>query len=215
MSQGAGIFKIRSAKWHDNVQGIRYRGLTANPINLLPPGASQQCYAQDVMTATLSGSATSGDIEQGNFLMYYEDLPGSNGRLFKWSDIKSKILNMVTVETSSTGGSTGGWSGEVALNSSFDLLRANTDYALLGYSVNVACSAVRIRGVDTGNVGIGGPGNAVYKFLTRDYFVRLSEAYDLPTIPVFNSANKSGILCDVACDENGGTFLINWIFAQL
>jgi hypothetical protein len=215
LSQGAGIFKVRSAKWHDNVQGIRMRALTANPIPLLARGSFQQCYAQDVLTATLSGSATAGDIEQACFLVYYEDLPGSNGRFFKYSDVKSKIVNLVTQEVTITGGSAGGYSGEVAINSTFDLLRANTDYCVLGYEVNTACSVVRIRGVDTGNIGVGGPGNTAYKFITNNWFAKLSDAYDLPLVPVFNSANKAGTLVDVQCDENGGTFIVNLILGQM
>jgi hypothetical protein len=37
----------------------------------------------------------------------------------------------------------------------------------------------------------------------------------MPLIPVFNSANKGGILIDAAQDENGTDVTVNSIFAEL
>jgi hypothetical protein len=215
LQQTAGTLRVRSPKLHDNVQGLRYRIPVNDPSPIFPYGYSQMLSPQDTLTAEQSGSATAGDIEQGCLLVYYPDLPGSDARLFKLADILPRIKNLVTVENSITGGVGGGYSGEVALNATFDLLKANTDYALLGFTVDVKCACVRWRGADTGNLGLGGPGGPALRFLTCEWFVELARYFDLPLIPVINSANRAGVLVDVACDENGGTFVVSSILAEL
>ena len=112
-------------------------------------------------------------------------------------------------------GTAGGWSGEEAINAEFDNFKAHTDYALMGYIVSAECLAVRWRGSDTGNLGVGGPGNIAPQFGTNNWFVDLSDRYGMPLIPVFNSANKSAILIDAAQDENGTDVTVTSIFAQL
>jgi hypothetical protein len=81
--------------------------------------------------------------------------------------------------------------------------------------VSAECAAVRWLGVDTGNLGVGGPGALESKGLTARWFVALSERFNLPLIPVFNSANKAGILIDAAQDENGADVTVTSIFAEL
>ena len=77
------------------------------------------------------------------------------------------------------------------------------------------CAAVRWQGVDTGNLGVGGPGQEVLKALTGNWFAMLSDAYGLPLIPVFNSANKAGILVDAAQDENAAAVRLTSLFVEL
>lgn len=132
------------------------------------------------------------------------------------------MVNLVTVENSLATGTAGGYSGEEAVNVESDLFKANTDYALLGYTVAPVAGAtdggaavVRWRGADTGNLGIGGPANDLKKFLTNSWFIDLSNKTGLPCIPVFNSANRAGILLDAAQDENGVDILVTSIFAEL
>lgn len=86
-NNAAGIFRVRSPKLHDNVQGIRYRIDAADPVPLFPLGASQILTPQDTLIAEISGSATGGQIEQGQLLIWYADLPGSNARLANWSQL--------------------------------------------------------------------------------------------------------------------------------
>jgi hypothetical protein len=214
-NQGAGTFRIRSPKLHDNVQGIRLDVTASDVVPLLPPGFRQRLVPQDTLVLEITGSATAGDIETACLLIYYSDLPGTDARLVSPADIMGRIRNIVTVENTLALGTGGGYSGEEAINSEFDLLKANTDYALLGYLVDAECAVVRWRGVDTGNLGVGGPGNETLRNETRDWFVRLSLAYNLPLIPVFNSANKAGLLLDGAQDENGVDVTVTSILAEL
>jgi hypothetical protein len=221
-AQVRGILQITSPKLHDNVRGIRC-GTNANIIDpLIDPSSPQDLWPQDSLAVTLSGSATAGDIETACLLVRYDDLPGQSGRFLMPADVRSRMVNLVTVENSLATGTLGGYSGEEPINSEQDLFKANTDYALLGYTVapvagqtDGGCAVVRWRGADTGNLGVGGPGNDLKKHLTSRWFMWLSEISGLPCVPVFNSANRAGILLDASQDENGLDVLVTSIFAEL
>ncbi len=213
--QGAGVLRIRSPQLHDNVQGIRIRTIVGEVDPLLPEQYEQLLFPQDTLVVELSGSATAGDIETACMLVFYEDLPGISGRFMLPEDVKSRLANLVTVENTITTGTSGGYSGEEAINAEFDLLKANTDYAVLGYHVSAECAAVRYRGVDFGNLGVGGPGNDTDKQITGRWFEHLSGLLGIPLIPVFNSANASGVLIDCVQDENGTDVTVTTILAEL
>ena len=215
VNQAAGILRIRSPKLHDNVQGIRLRVTAARGFPLFPSPVMQTVTPQDVLTVEQSGSATAEDVEMGALLIFYEDLPGIDARLMRAEDVLPRVKHIFTVENTLTVGTTGDWSGEEAINSEFDLFKANTDYALLGYRVSTRCGTVRYRGADTGNLGVGGPGEPELNWLLGYWFVHLSQTYALPTIPIFNSANKQGILIDAHQDENGTAVTVTSIFAEL
>jgi hypothetical protein len=51
--------------------------------------------------------------------------------------------------------------------------------------------------------------------MTAEWFKKLSQESSLPLIPVFNAANKNGILIDGAQDENGADTVVTSIFALL
>src|SRR5581483_1092604 len=214
-NQTAGGLRVRSPKLHDNVQGIRFRINASEVDPLIPMGFKQQLYPQDTLIVEHSGSATAGDIEAGALLIHYEDLPGQSGRFISYDDLVKKGTNVVTVENTISTGTAGGFSGSEAINSEFDLLKANTDYALVGYLTDTECATVRWMGVDVGNLGVGGLGNDTDRQMTQDWFARLSKAYALPLIPVFNSANKAAILLDVHIDENGADPAVTSIFVEL
>lgn len=214
-NQAVGTFRIRSPRLHDNVQGIRLDVTASDVAPLLPWGFRQPLTPQDALTLELTGSATAADIETAALLVHYADLPGVEARLLTWADVLERMVSLVTVENTLALGTAGGYSGEEAINAEFDLVKANTDYALLGYTVDAECAVVRWRGADTGNLGVGGPGNETLRHVTAEWFKRLSLAYDLPLIPVFNSANKAGILLDGAQDENGTDTTLTSFLAEL
>ncbi len=215
LNQTSGTLRIRSPRLHDNVQGIRLDVLGGEVKPLLPWGFGQKLYPQDLLIAELTGSATAGDIEQTAMLVYYANLAGVDARLASIEDVMRRGVNVVSVENSITNGTAGGWSAEEAINAEFDLLKANTDYALIGYLIDQECTAVRWRGADTGNLGVGGPGDELARHVTADWFIRLSRAFSLPLIPVFNSANKAGTLVDLADDENATAHTVTSIFVEI
>lgn len=214
-AQTAGTLRIRSPRMHDQVQGIRLETVASEAKPLLPRGMGQRLFPQDTLTVDLSGSGTAGDIETAAMLVYYQDLPGIDARLHRPAEIMPRVRHILSVENTLSLGTSGGYSGEEAIDAEFDLLRANTEYAILGYLVSAECAAIRWRGPFSGNLGVGGPGDDLGRDYTRDWFVRLSDEFDLPLIPVFNAADKSNVLIDGAQDENGTDVLVNTILAQL
>lgn len=214
-NQAAGTVRVRSPRLHDNVQGIRL-GIVASTVQpLLPDGFIQRLFPQDTLVAEQTGSAVAADIETGALLVWYENLPGVEGRFIDVATLRDRMEQIVTIENTLALGTAGGYSGEEAINAEFDLLIANRDYALLGYLCSAECAVVGWRGADTGNVRVGGPGCDDNKEVTRNWFVTLSEQFQLPLIPVFNSANKAGFLIDGVQDENGTDVTVTSIVALL
>lgn len=214
-NQVAGTLRIRSPKLHDNVQGIRVGIVVSEVQPLLPDHFPQPLIPQDTLIAEQTGSAVAGDIETGAFLLWYEDLPGSEARFIDEATLMASGINLFPVENTLATGTAGGYSGEEAINAEFDQFHANVDYALLGYQVSAECAVVGWRGIDTGNLRVAGPGTDTDKRITGRWFLDLSRKYDLPLIPVMNAANKAGFLIDAVQDENGTDVTVNTIFVEL
>lgn len=213
--QAAGNLRIRSPRLHDNVQGIRLFSPVDEVYPLVPIGYSQPLISQDTLTVEITGSAVAGQIESACLLLAYENLPGVAGRFIDTAELLARMRTVVAVENTLTMGVAGGYSGERAINSQFDLLKANTDYALVGYLTSASVAVVRWRGVDTGNLGVGGPGHPRNKALTSRFFVDLSDDLGAPWIPVFNSANRAGILVDAATNQVVVSPVITSILVEL
>lgn len=209
----AGVVRVRSAKFHDFVQGIRYTYIAGVARNLLPDESAQLLTPQDTLTFEMSGGAAETDLAV--MLVYYNEVAGLNARLATWDQVNPAIVNYVTNEVSVTNPTTAGdWSAGTAINTTFDLLKANTDYAVLGYQCATAVGAVGIQGSDTSNLRVGGPGTTE-SIETRDWFLSLGKATGRPYIPIINSANKGGTLVSVAHTSAGGTTTVDLILAQL
>ena len=217
-NQGDGELRIVSPRLHDNVNCLRFALEGGEGPNLLvDPMFKQRLYPQDALVVTQSGSATCGDIELGAMLFYYEDLPGVDARLASPEFIRSRMQNLKTVPTTLNSGTTGNYSGEQTLVADFSELKANHDYALLGYTFNTSqiFSTIRIRGNDSGNLGIGMPAFEGSEMLASNWFEWLSTRSGLPCIPIFQSANGTNILVDVHCSENDANPNVNFLFAEL
>lgn len=209
----AGVARIRSPRLHDNVQNLRYTTIVGTPQPLMGEVVNQPLYPQDVLIAELSGGGAETDVL--SFINYYQDLPGTDARLFRWEEIASRVKNAVTIEVSTTTSATAGdYGGAVAINSLFDTLKANVDYAILGYVTNVNVASVGLRGPDTGNLRVGGPGTT-QRMETRDWFRLMSLWNDLPMIPVINAANKGATLVDAVHTTASTTVIIDFIAVEL
>jgi hypothetical protein len=203
--QAVGSVRIRSPKMHDNVDGIRTRAQAGVLKPLLPMGMAQRLIPQDTEIVEIAGSATAGDIDSVVQQIYYADLPGQAARLQTWDALKGRVRHITPVRIAITLGSTAGYNGARAINADVDLLQANTDYAVLGMTTDTECAAVCLRGPDTGNLRVSVPGEPDLTEDTMWWFRELSWHYNLPLIPIINSANKGATLIDCVNDENGGT----------
>jgi hypothetical protein len=217
LTEGAnGLMEIRSPKLHDNVHGIRVRVPTASPNVLLNEFMPQRLYPQDNLSWQFGGGTGAGAIQPAALMLYYEDLPGIAARFIDSKTLAARMVNVFTVETAITLAATGAYSTPVAINATFDLFKANTDYALMGFLVdNGNAGGVFWRGADSGNLRVGGPALAAIIHVTADWFVRLANQTGIPLIPVFNSAAKAGIFVDAVANHNGGTLNLVSIMAEL
>lgn len=213
----AGEFRIRSPRLHDNVQGIRNRVTAALTSPLFGPpqvaGFAQRLFAQDQLVLEITGGGA--ELDCGAILIGYDDLQGVAGRFIDQPTLKKSGQNVVTVEVTVTAVATGNFGGAVAVNSTFDTLIANTDYAILGGMTDTRGTAVGITGVDFGNLRVGFPAEPSMRFLTKGWFEDLSIALNAAYIPVFNSANKAATTIDVETNGAGGTYIINLELVQL
>ena len=215
--QAAGFTRLVSPLMHDTTVGMTWRG----PVQIArgPRGWNQPVYAQDTLTATLSGSATAGDIEQSFVTVFYDDLPGVAGRFISASELEKRAEAIYGFSATLALGTAGGWSGEETIIAEQDQLKANRDYAWIGLTGSVGAGAYRMLGVDTGNLGIAMPaeGDLVGNGLDlSNYWPSLSTFLgNWPVIPVINSSNKSLTNQTGATDENGVDSVAVVLFALL
>jgi hypothetical protein len=213
----AGELVVKSPRMHDNVQGIRNRvtaALTAPLFNTpFNPMFKQRMFAQDNVTVQISGGAA--ELDTATLMFVYEDLAGVSGRFIDYPTLLKQGLNAVTIEVTVVAVATGNFGGAVAINSTFDTLIANTDYAIVGGMTDTRGDTVRITGVDLGNLGVGFPAEPSLRDTTNNFFTGLSANLGLPCIPVINSANKAATTIDVQTNGAGGTYIINLTLVQL
>lgn len=213
--QVAGTVRVRSGKWHDDVQGLRFKTIISELSPLMPFGARQPIYSGDTLHVDLAGSAVAGDIEYVAMLMWYEELSAQSARLITYEQLEARRANMITAENTIATGTTAAWTGPEAINAEIDQFHARTEYALLGYTVDVEASAVAWRGPDTANVRCGGPGDETKREVTANWFVTLARTTGLPCIPVFNGDNKAATVVETLQDENGADTTLSSILCEL
>jgi hypothetical protein len=219
-TQKNGVFRIRSPRLHDNVQGIRQRSIQSIPDPIIYGGQFMQpLYSQDalILELTLAVADAAGNQEYAAAMIYYPDLPGITSSLISIAQLKALGLELMGQDVAITTTNAGGYTGSVAINAEAgcDNMKANQWYALLGATVDTACCAVRIQGADVGNLGLLVPGNPNDQQLMGRWFVALSEYCNLPLIPCFNSANKTGILVSAAQNDGAAAVNASLIFVRL
>lgn len=208
---------IRSPRLHDNTKGILLECNDTTQAPLVDEFFDQVLYSQDSLTLGLTFPAApgAGVLESIAYNVYYNDLPGIAGNFRTWAAVQPNIIEYVGVQTSPTSAATNGsWGNGVAINSTFDLLKANQLYAVLGYQVSAPVTAVALQGPDIGNLLVGGPGSTL-PIETRSWFARQSVANNRAYIPVINSANKSSTLANVCSGTAATQYTVTWNLARL
>jgi hypothetical protein len=213
-AQAVGFTQVLWPSGHDLVRGLRYRNTINTPDVKLSSNFPARFRAQDPLTVSESGSATAGDVELFTGLMFYDDLPGVDANLINLATLVKRGVNELAVDDIVTPVAASVYSGARALNVGSDLLKADTDYALLGASFSVACHAATLRGVDSGNLRVSIPGS-LNPVQTTGFFSELSLRTGLACIPVFNSANRGGIFQEILDDENFAAVGVSWNFVEL
>jgi len=207
-NQTAGFAQIAFPSGHDTTRGLRTGSPTGTNQSVIPFGQSLTVQPQELLSLTLAGSNTAGDVEQLSMLMFFQDLPGISQRLITAAQLESRIAALTTIEHSAVSTAGPSYGTPTVITTGSDLLLANRDYAVLGFTSRTACMSAYFVGPDTSNVRIGCPIDLGNESITAQYFALQSRLHGLPTIPVINSGNKSSTSIGVTTDENAGTFLV-------
>lgn len=208
----AGGVRVISPLLHDNVRGITFYANDNPTAFLMPKARGQRLRPQDTLAVSATGGTAETDLV---FLsVYYSNLPGATARLYNWSDVMPLIANIKPVEIDVTNSATIGTWQDTLITNTENLLKANTDYAVLGYTTDTLQSMVGIKGLETGNLRIAGPGNTRTD-VTAFYFVDWSDREQTPHIPVINAANANGIFVSTIDTVASSTPKISLTLAEL
>jgi hypothetical protein len=196
-------FSIRSPLLHDNVRGIRL-GNMFNPTLSGADGAPQIFLApywkqpyEPTDTLIVEANGTAADRCVFTQALRYESPDVQGARLLSAPEVEARLENLVGILVAPTGAATGDYGTAVALNSSDDRLKANTDYALLGLTTDLPfCTAV-VFGPDTANFNIPIPGSWNEQ-ATAGWFYEMARRWNQPLVPVINSNNKGVTFVKIA-----------------
>lgn len=200
----AGFGQITFPTGHDTTRGWRAGCPAADTQLLTALGDQIATIPQEVLSVTLAGNAVAGDVEQMSFLTSYDVDKGQTW--LTWAEVERRAKKVTTIEASITSAAGPGYSGTELITADSDLLIANKDYAILGFTSRTRVHLIGWQGPDFGNERIACPGLQRYE-VGAQWFKLLSAALGEPYIPVFNSGNKGATNWFVHTDENAGTFV--------
>ncbi len=186
--------RVRSPMFHDDVQGIRFTPGNAPTRVEMPQYASQALRSADTLIAEVD-DVTNSAVYVAGLRIYYSDLIGAAARLKNPGDVLGNVKSIKPVLVTVTTPTAKVWT-DTSITTTENLLHANTDYAVLGYVVDSATCLVGVKGQETSNLRICGSGQTEL-YETSNEFVRLSNVYGTPHIPVFNSQNASNVYVSV------------------
>jgi hypothetical protein len=204
--------RLLSPRLHDNVTGVSFQS-AENPTEFLIGAAiQQQLYSADVLTAQMDAAGSSDTVAA--LSVYYTDLPGINANLYTWDQIASRIIDIKPIEVDVTTSATIGQWQDTVITTTENQLKANYDYAVLGFETSAALLCQGLKGPATGNLRICIPAASPTLRLT-DYFIFQSQNSGRPWIPVFNANDRAGTFISTAANTASVQANIYAILARL
>jgi hypothetical protein len=208
---------LTASRFHDQTFGIRLAvpsgallAPTTRPSLLSPAGFDQPIYPSDVLSIQANGTAA--DNVNCTLQLYYPNLPGVMPRLATSAFVRQNTRNIVGVRVSPTSGA-GTYGATVALNSVTNLLHADRDYALLGFTAQTPIASLVVAGIDTGNMRVGGPVLAAPEH-DAYMFADMADKYGQPLIPIIN-ANNAGATTIAAAHTAAAAKVVDVLLAEL
>jgi len=204
--------RIISPRFHDNVTGLTFQSAESPAEFLMPPEIGQPLYSVDALTVQLDAAASSDTV--AGLSIYYKDLSGIAADLRTWDDIKGRIINLKSVEVDCTASGTIGTWVDTSLTTTENQLKADYQYAVLGFEANAAVMCMGIKGPATGNLRVCVPANTV-TFPLTDYFIEMGRRHGRPYIPVFKANDRANTYVSVADNAASTAVKVYMICAQL
>jgi hypothetical protein len=215
--QDPGDIRIRSPRMHDTANALRLATIPSYFGPLAAEYFEQELFSQDNLTLEgfFTVAPTAAHISLAYMQIYYDDIPGIAANYRPWSGVQPNVVDYLAVPVVPSSAATAGqWGAGVAINSTVDVFKANTSYALIGYIAPVAFGAWSVQSIDVGNLQVGGPGVA-NPIDTRRWFPMQETSSGKPSIPIINSQNKGNTLVYISDRTISTAFELSLIFAQL
>lgn len=204
--------RVSSPRMHDNVTGLTWQSLEAPTQFLVPAEVGEPMYSVDTLAVSADAAASSDTLVALG--TYYSNLPGIEAQLFTWAQIKARFIRLKVMEVAVTTSATPGTWVDTVITTTENQLKADYEYALLGFEPSAAITVMGIKGPATGNLRICAPGTTETLDLT-DYFVWMSERHGLPMIPVFKANDRGATNISAASQAASVTSNIYAVLAQL
>lgn len=204
--------RILSPRLHDNVTGVSFQALESPTEFLVAAEVQQQMYSADQLVVQMDAAASSDTV--AGLSLYYTDAPGLNADLRTWDQIKGRIIDIKPVEVDCTSSATIGQWSDTVLTTTENQLKADYEYAVLGFEGSAALAMIGIKGPCTSNLRVCIPGASPTLRLT-DYFVFQSQQGNRPYIPVFNANDRAATYVSVAANTASATDNVFAILARL
>lgn len=208
----SGSVRLLSPYLHDNVRGITFTSSQSPATRLMPRWNTEYLQPQDTLTVQLTGGAAESDL--ASVSIYYSNLSAGSARLHSLGDIMGNIAHIKPMTVAVTNSATIGTWTDTLINTTEALLRANTDYAVLGYLTDTAMGLCGIKGLETLNLRIAGPA-VTDSNITEDFFINWTNDRAQPHIPVFNSANIGSTYVSTCDAVASSTANVQLVLAQL
>lgn len=204
--------RLTSPRLHDTATGISFQSAELPAQFLFPPQAEQDLYSADTLTYNLDAAASADTV--GYLAVYYKNLQGTVQDLRSWADIRSRIIAIKPVEVDTTSSATIGQWSDTLLTTTENQLKADYEYALLGFQTSAALLCMGIKGPATSSLRICAPGTSETLDITS-YFVELSNRTGLPCIPVIKANDRASTYISTAAPTASVTADVFPVFAQL
>jgi hypothetical protein len=204
--------RVLSPRLHDNVTGLTLTALENPTEFLLAAEVSQPLYSADTLVVQAEAAASSDSVAA--LFVYYSDLPGVSANLQTWDQVKGRIMAIKPVEVDVTTSATIGAWQDTLINTTENQLKANYEYAVLGFTESANLLCVGVKGPATGNLRVGCPAASPTLRLT-DYFIFQSQQMNRPYIPVFNANDRAATYVSTAANTASVTSNVTMICAQL
>lgn len=204
--------RVLSPRLHDNVTGVSFQALENPTEFLIAAELQQQLYSADALTVQMDAAASSDTVAA--LSVYYTDVSGMAAALYTWDQIKSRIIDIKPVEVDVTSNAAIGQWTDTVITTTENQLKADYEYAVLGFEGSAALLCAGIKGPCTSNLRVCVPAASPTLRLT-DYFVYQSKASGMPYIPVFNANDRGSTYVSVAANAASATDNVFMICARL
>lgn len=211
VTQAQGDFiNLLSPQLADDVFGINFAPKESPASLLLPRQAPQLVFPGDTLVANVT-DVTASDPFCASLHMAYLNLPGAAARVVQWPQISGSYNHVKPVKV--TCAAVARTWVDTVLGAQAAVLKANRDYAVLGYITDTPVTAIAVLGAFTSNYRMGGPGVAI-GYDTAEWFVQMDLDTPYPHIPVFNGKDIGAIFASVLTPTTG-TVNVTLILAEL